>query len=102
MEGQFQIVQQAGKTKEGTVARSGTVIEPDGDLMVLCSQLTLDSLQVVAKLIVCIRAFQSGVQFFWAQGADVAAMRLIGGGARGRLWNQILADAYGVVVRFDI
>ncbi len=33
-----------------------------------------------------------------AQGADVAAIRLIGGGARSRLWNQIMADIYGLPV----
>ncbi|MGC9347291.1 MAG: xylulokinase [Anaerolineae bacterium] len=36
---------------------------------------------------------------FRAQGAEVDAMRLIGGGARGRLWNQIMADIYGVPVQ---
>ena len=36
---------------------------------------------------------------FRGQGADVAAIRLIGGGARGRLWNQIMADIYGVPVQ---
>ena len=33
-----------------------------------------------------------------AQGAKIEAMRVIGGGARGRLWNQIMADVYGVPV----
>lgn len=33
-----------------------------------------------------------------AQGAEIEAMRVIGGGARGRLWNQIMADVYGVPV----
>jgi xylulokinase len=36
---------------------------------------------------------------FRAQGAEVKAMRLIGGGARGRLWNQIMADVYGIPVQ---
>ena len=35
---------------------------------------------------------------FCAQGANIKAMRLIGGGARGRLWNQIIADVYGIPV----
>lgn len=33
-----------------------------------------------------------------AQGAQIEAMRVIGGGARGRFWNQIMADIYGVPV----
>lgn len=35
---------------------------------------------------------------FTEQGARVEAMRLIGGGARGRFWNRILADVYGIPV----
>ena len=35
---------------------------------------------------------------FMAQGASITAMRVIGGGARGRLWNQIMADVFGVPV----
>ncbi len=35
---------------------------------------------------------------FRAQGARVDTMRLIGGGAKGRLWNQIMADVYGIPV----
>jgi xylulokinase len=35
---------------------------------------------------------------FMAQGARIEAMRVIGGGARGRLWNHIMADIYGVPV----
>ncbi len=35
---------------------------------------------------------------FTEQGAQVEAMRLIGGGARGRFWNRILADVYGIPV----
>ena len=54
-----------------------------------------------------IRAVMEGVAMnlrvildaFRAQGADVTAIRLIGGGARGRLWNQIMADIYGVPVQ---
>lgn len=33
-----------------------------------------------------------------AQGAKIEAMRVIGGGARGRFWNRIMADIYGVPV----
>ncbi|MGC9468758.1 MAG: xylulokinase [Anaerolineae bacterium] len=36
---------------------------------------------------------------FRAQGADVPAIRLIGGGARSQLWTQIMADVYGVPVQ---
>ncbi len=36
---------------------------------------------------------------FAAQGASIDAMRLIGGGARGRVWNQIIADIYGIPVQ---
>ena len=35
---------------------------------------------------------------FRAQGTQIDAIRLIGGGARGRLWNRILADVYGLPV----
>lgn len=35
---------------------------------------------------------------FRAQGALIGAMRLIGGGARGRFWNHVMADVYGVPV----
>ncbi|HOT92754.1 MAG TPA: xylulokinase [Anaerolineae bacterium] len=35
---------------------------------------------------------------FREQGARVDAMRLIGGGAKGRLWNQIMADVYGLPI----
>jgi xylulokinase len=35
---------------------------------------------------------------FKSQGAQVEAMRLIGGGARGRFWNQMMADVYGMSV----
>jgi xylulokinase len=35
---------------------------------------------------------------FRAQGAQIQAMRLIGGGARGRFWNRVMADVYGMPV----
>ena len=35
---------------------------------------------------------------FRQQGARIDAMRLIGGGARGRIWNQMMADMYGMPV----
>ncbi|MBC8445713.1 MAG: xylulokinase [Chloroflexi bacterium] len=35
---------------------------------------------------------------FRAQGAQIDAMRLIGGGARGRFWNRMMADVYGMPV----
>ena len=35
---------------------------------------------------------------FRAQGTHIDAMRLIGGGARGRFWNRIMANIYGVPV----
>lgn len=35
---------------------------------------------------------------FTKQGAQIEAMRLIGGGARGRFWNHIMADVYGMPV----
>ncbi|NLF01896.1 MAG: xylulokinase [Anaerolineales bacterium] len=34
-----------------------------------------------------------------AQGAGIEAVRLIGGGARGRFWNQLMADVYGLPVQ---
>jgi xylulokinase len=33
-----------------------------------------------------------------SQGNTIEAMRVIGGGARGRFWNQLLADIYGVPI----
>ncbi len=36
---------------------------------------------------------------FRAQGTEIDAMRLIGGGAGGRVWNQIMADIYGMPVQ---
>ncbi len=35
---------------------------------------------------------------FTSQGARIDAMRVIGGGARGHLWNRIMADVYGIPV----
>lgn len=35
---------------------------------------------------------------FRQQGTRIDAMRVIGGGARGRLWNQMMADIYGMPV----
>ncbi len=54
-----------------------------------------------------LRAVLEGVTFnlkwildiFLAQGAQIDAMRLIGGGARARFWNQIMADIYGLPVQ---
>jgi xylulokinase len=39
------------------------------------------------------------LEAFRAQGARIEAMRVIGGGARGRFWNQMMADMYGVPVQ---
>jgi len=39
------------------------------------------------------------LEAFRSQGAQIDAMRVIGGGARGRFWNQIMADMYGVPVQ---
>lgn len=36
---------------------------------------------------------------FRAQGTQIEAMRVIGGGASGRVWNQIMADLYGMPVQ---
>jgi xylulokinase len=52
------------------------------------------------------RAVLEGVAFnlkmildaFLEQGAEIRAMRLIGGGARSGLWRQILADVYGLPI----
>ena len=38
------------------------------------------------------------VEAFRDQGACFGSIRLIGGGARGRFWNQIMADVFGVPV----
>ncbi len=35
------------------------------------------------------------LEAFTGQGASIQAMRLIGGGARGRFWNQMMANVYG-------
>ncbi len=39
------------------------------------------------------------LEAFTSQGARIDAMRVIGGGARGRFWNQLMADIYGVPVQ---
>jgi xylulokinase len=39
------------------------------------------------------------LEAFTKQGAKIEAMRVIGGGARGRFWNRIMADVYGVPVQ---
>lgn len=36
---------------------------------------------------------------FRAQGVQPTAMRLIGGGARGRFWNRLMADIFGIPVQ---
>jgi xylulokinase len=46
---------------------------------------------VALNLCIILRAFQE-------QGARVETMRVIGGGARGRIWRQIMADIYGIPV----
>jgi xylulokinase len=38
------------------------------------------------------------LQAFTAQGVAIEAMRVIGGGAKGRFWNQMMADVYGLPV----
>ena len=35
---------------------------------------------------------------FRTQGTEISAIRLIGGGARGRFWNQMMANIYGIPV----
>jgi xylulokinase len=39
------------------------------------------------------------LEAFTRQGAPIEAMRVIGGGARGRFWNRIMADIYGIPVQ---
>jgi xylulokinase len=39
------------------------------------------------------------LEAFTGQGARIDAMRVIGGGARGRFWNRIMADIYGLPVQ---
>lgn len=39
------------------------------------------------------------LEAFTQQGASIQAMRLIGGGARGRFWNQMMANIYGLPVQ---
>ncbi|MDZ4764808.1 MAG: xylulokinase [Chloroflexota bacterium] len=54
-----------------------------------------------------VRAVLEGITFnlrvildcFRKQGASIDAMRVIGGGARGRFWNRIMADVYGVPIQ---
>ena len=54
-----------------------------------------------------VRAVVEGVTFnlrvildaFRGQGADIDAIRVIGGGASGRFWNQMMADIYGIPVQ---
>lgn len=38
------------------------------------------------------------LEAFTSQGARIDSMRVIGGGARGNFWNQLMADIYGVPV----
>ena len=38
------------------------------------------------------------LEAFTAQGAQIDAMRVIGGGARGRFWNRLMADIYGLPI----
>ncbi len=38
------------------------------------------------------------LEAFQRQGAQIAAMRVIGGGAKGEVWRQIMADVYGMPV----
>lgn len=53
-----------------------------------------------------IRAVLEGITYnlriileaFTKQGAAIESMRVIGGGARGRFWNKLMADIYGVPV----
>jgi len=54
-----------------------------------------------------LRAVLEGITFnlrvileaFRAQGTVIDALRVIGGGARGAIWNQIMADIYGLPVQ---
>ena len=39
------------------------------------------------------------LEAFQQQGAQIEAMRVIGGGANGRLWRQIMADIYGLPIQ---
>jgi xylulokinase len=39
------------------------------------------------------------LEAFQEQGAAIQAMRVIGGGANGRIWRQIMADVYGIPVQ---
>ncbi|MBK8019978.1 MAG: xylulokinase [Chloroflexi bacterium] len=39
------------------------------------------------------------LEAFTSQGAQIEAMRVIGGGARGRFWNQLMANIYGMPIQ---
>lgn len=39
------------------------------------------------------------LEAFTSQGAKIEAMRVIGGGARGRFWNQLMANIYGMPIQ---
>ncbi len=39
------------------------------------------------------------LEAFREQGAEIPAMRVIGGGAKGRIWRQILADIFGIPIQ---
>ncbi len=39
------------------------------------------------------------LQAFHKQGVHIESMRVIGGGAKGRIWRQILADIYGLPIQ---
>ncbi|MBL8120320.1 MAG: xylulokinase [Anaerolineae bacterium] len=39
------------------------------------------------------------LEAFTKQGAKIEAMRVIGGGSRGRFWNRVMADIYGMPVQ---
>jgi len=38
------------------------------------------------------------LEAFTTEGAQIEAMRVIGGGARGRFWNRLMADIYGIPI----
>jgi len=39
------------------------------------------------------------LEAFTTQGTQIEAMRVIGGGARGRFWNQLMANIYGMPIQ---
>ncbi|MBL8131592.1 MAG: FGGY-family carbohydrate kinase [Anaerolineae bacterium] len=39
------------------------------------------------------------LEAFTSQGATIEAMRVIGGGARGRFWNEMMANIYGMPIQ---